>query len=113
MTVRDPAVAHATCRRRRERSEHHADSAMDNRVISHLNRMPFPVQVAGRRLTGGGSAASSEAKREERVRCTRGLGGPQLRRHEAFLLPSRLIPHRHCPRAEFQPAHELQVDPLR
>src|SRR2546425_12907633 len=25
-------------------------------------------------------------------------------------LPSRLIPHRHRPRAELQPAHELQVD---
>jgi hypothetical protein len=28
-------------------------------------------------------------------------------------LPSRLIPHRHCPRAELQPTHELQVDMLR
>jgi hypothetical protein len=28
-------------------------------------------------------------------------------------LPSRLIPHRHRSRAEFQPAHELQVDMLR
>ena len=28
-------------------------------------------------------------------------------------LPSRLIPHRHRPRAELQPAHELQVDTLR
>src|SRR5262249_46292528 len=28
-------------------------------------------------------------------------------------LSSRLIPHRHCPRTELQPAHELQVDWLR
>src|SRR4030095_15071051 len=28
-------------------------------------------------------------------------------------LSSRLIPHRHRPRAELQPAHELQVDTLR
>ena len=28
-------------------------------------------------------------------------------------LPSRLIPHRHRPRAELQPAHEPQVDTLR
>jgi len=28
-------------------------------------------------------------------------------------LPSRLIPHRHCPRAELQPAYELQVETLR
>src|SRR5438445_1941787 len=28
-------------------------------------------------------------------------------------LPSRLIPHRHRPRAELQPAYELQVDTLR
>ena len=28
-------------------------------------------------------------------------------------LPSRLIPHRHRPRGELQPAHELQVDMLR
>ncbi len=28
-------------------------------------------------------------------------------------LPSRLVPHRHGPRAELQPAHELQVDMLR
>ncbi len=28
-------------------------------------------------------------------------------------LPSRLIPHRHRPRAELQPAYELQVDMLR
>jgi len=31
----------------------------------------------------------------------------------AELLPSRFIPHRHRPRAELQPAHDLQVDPLR
>ena len=31
----------------------------------------------------------------------------------ASWLPSRLIPHRHRPRAELQPAHELQVDTLR
>ena len=28
-------------------------------------------------------------------------------------LPSRFIPHCHCPRAELQPAHELQVDTIR
>jgi hypothetical protein len=28
-------------------------------------------------------------------------------------LPSRLMPHHHRPRAELQPAHELQVDMLR
>ena len=28
-------------------------------------------------------------------------------------LPSQLIPHRHRPRAELQPAHELQVDRFR
>jgi hypothetical protein len=32
---------------------------------------------------------------------------------QARWLPSRLIPHRHHPRAELQPAHELQVDTLR
>ena len=48
-----------------------------------------------------------------RVRCNDVLGGPQLRRHEVFLLPSRLIPHHHRSRAELQPAHEPQVDPLR
>jgi len=33
--------------------------------------------------------------------------------HQARWLPFRLIPHRHRPRAELQPAHELQVDTLR
>jgi hypothetical protein len=28
-------------------------------------------------------------------------------------LPSRLIPHRHCPRPELQAAHEPQVNMLR
>jgi hypothetical protein len=28
-------------------------------------------------------------------------------------LPARLIPHRHRPRAELQPTHELQVDTFR
>ena len=32
---------------------------------------------------------------------------------QAQWLPSRLIPHRHRPRAELQPAHEPQVDMLR
>src|SRR5439155_20903028 len=32
---------------------------------------------------------------------------------ENVWLPSRLIPHRHRPRAELQPAYELQVDMLR
>src|SRR5437867_3252210 len=30
-----------------------------------------------------------------------------------MVLPSRLIPHRHRPRAELQPPHEPQVDTLR
>ena len=35
--------------------------------------------------------------------------------HSSFdgWLPSRLIPQRHRPRAELQPAHKLQVDKLR
>jgi hypothetical protein len=33
--------------------------------------------------------------------------------NQAPWLPFRLIPHRHRPRAELQPAHELQVDMLR
>ena len=33
--------------------------------------------------------------------------------HQARWLPFRLIPHRHRPRAELQPAHELQIDKLR
>ena len=32
---------------------------------------------------------------------------------QAQWLPSRLVPHRHRPRAELQPAHERQVDMLR
>ena len=36
-----------------------------------------------------------------------------MERVKASWLPSRLIPHRHRPRAELQPAHELQVDMLR
>jgi hypothetical protein len=35
------------------------------------------------------------------------------RRLESRWLPSRLVPDRHRPRAELQPAHELQVDTLR
>jgi hypothetical protein len=56
------------------------------------------------KVTGGASAASPLHAHVRR---------PQLRRHDAFLLPSRLVPHRHCPRAELQPADELQVDMLR
>src|SRR5919201_5567237 len=36
-----------------------------------------------------------------------------LRSAVARWLPSRLIPHRHRPRAELQPVHELQVDTFR
>jgi hypothetical protein len=32
---------------------------------------------------------------------------------QAQWLLSRLIPHRHRPRAELQPAHEIQIDVLR
>jgi hypothetical protein len=39
--------------------------------------------------------------------------GNSLGRDQPDGLPSRLIPHRHRPRAELQPAHELQVDTLR
>src|SRR5262245_12089887 len=35
------------------------------------------------------------------------------RRLQSRWLPSRLIPHRHRPRAELHPAHELQVEMLR
>ena len=38
---------------------------------------------------------------------------PPVQEHCEVKLPSRLIPHRHHPRAELQPAHELQVDTLR
>src|SRR5213075_1038544 len=44
------------------------------------------------------TAMPSAIKNERPAKCT---------------LPSRLIPHRHRPRAELQPAHELQVDTLR
>ena len=40
------------------------------------------------------------------------LGDPARSGARARPLPSRLVPHRHCPRAELQPAHELQVDML-
>jgi hypothetical protein len=36
------------------------------------------------------------------------IGAPVAATQER--LPSRLIPHRHCSRAELQPAHELQVE---
>src|SRR6266700_4802109 len=42
--------------------------------------------------------------------CAQGIA---RRRRQSQWLPSRLIPHRHRPRAELQPAHELQVDTLR
>src|SRR5260370_40660248 len=38
---------------------------------------------------------------------------PDARGLQSRSLPSRLIPHRHCPRAELQPPHELPVDTLR
>jgi spore coat protein A len=38
---------------------------------------------------------------------------PCVSRKAEKWLTSRLIPHRHRPRAEFQPAHEPQVDVLR
>ena len=40
-------------------------------------------------------------------------GAGQLSLQGTWWLPSRLVPHCHCPRAELQPAHELQVDILR
>src|SRR5260370_42329775 len=50
------------------------------------------------------------------IRLTRdgrfGFGTPPTRANARWL-PSRLIPHRHRPRAELQPAHELEVDMLR
>src|SRR4029079_10018733 len=56
----------------------------------------------------------------ELARCVRVLGhnpdvDPPDRLGQRFdeWLRSRLIPHRHRPRAELQPAHELQVETLR
>jgi hypothetical protein len=43
----------------------------------------------------------------------RNTAKPPLAARQKEWLPSRLIPHRHCPRAELQPAHVLQVDMLR
>jgi len=65
----------------------------------------------GRRVSG----ERVRAKRAARVRWTRMLGGSDAADsgYQARCLPSRLIPHRHRPRAELQPAHELQVDTLR
>ena len=63
-------------------------------------------------------------RRAKRVRCNDGLGGTNshtkcntakspLAALKKEWLPSRLIPHRHRPRAELQPAYELQVETLR
>ena len=56
---------------------------------------------------------SSPAASGASGRVERHVRRPPLRRHEVLLLPSRLISHRHRSRAELQPAHQLQVDPLR
>jgi hypothetical protein len=75
----------------------------ENRFLNLLSFLSRP--------TGGASAASRASEAASPLHAH--VRQPQLRRHETFLLPSRLVPHRHRPRAELQPAHELQVYRLR
>jgi hypothetical protein len=58
---------------------------------------------AGIEAVAGGQQAALYRRKDD-------LGGHRL---QFRWLPSRLIPHCHRPRAELQPAHELQVDMLR
>ena len=57
------------------------------------------------RPTTGGDCRSAAANQGSVMR--------PARARKPRWLPSRLVPHRHGPRAELQPAHELQVDMLR
>jgi hypothetical protein len=80
----------------------------------------IPILGASRGL-GHAMAAEllGEVSTEEFVRgmVTNGLSPVRaieaLQDLQARWLPFGLIPHRHRPRAELQPAHELQVDRLR
>ena len=66
---------------------------------------------------------STPLKVETRVQIQLGVrGNAQVRRsmwirvdsgRPARWLPFRLVPQRHCPRPQLQPAHELQVDMIR
>ena len=69
-------------------------------------------------ISCGRSAPDGAKRARATVSCNAMLGRAIVRRLRPARalrgrLPSRLIPHRHRPRAELQPAHELQVDILR
>src|SRR5260370_23955182 len=70
-----------------------------------------PTGAASTRSAAGGRSGAGLGRRPARICACRYVGpgrtwGPEL-------APSRLVPHRHCPRAELPPAPELQIDMLR
>src|SRR5260370_13338765 len=70
-----------------------------------------PTGAASTRSAAGGRSGAGLGRRPARICACRYVGpgwswGPQL-------VPSRLVPPRHFPRAELQPAHELPGDMLR
>jgi transcriptional regulator with XRE-family HTH domain len=115
-----------------------ATGATRRELAKIIQRPTSTARPNGWRVSG-----ERRAEGDERVRCTRLLGRlptvtstrPYPRRRNSRQqessvvpdldppdcleqrfdgwLPSRLIPHRHRPRGELQPAHELQVDMLR
>ena len=98
---------------------------MDDGTFLNASLRPWEIDRTCNRWQG--SAAASERPRVHGVEtalaalpCRRHVQIPTQQTHDAVRsvmenrrLPSRLIPHRHRPGAELQPAHELQVDMLR
>jgi len=83
--------------------------------------VPFQSQRRSPFVIAGDTSPyrSSTGKRRRNASVSIGPGLPsshdaaRLGLNKPPWLPSRLISHRHCPRAELQPAHEPQVDTLR
>jgi hypothetical protein len=84
-----------------------------NEELPHLILPKFTYEPPNVQRVSCAPVPSSVCAQPGRVSWTRLLSGPQLGRHETLRLPSRLIAQRHRPRAELQPAHELQVDTFR
>src|SRR4029453_19325702 len=77
--------------------------------LSRQRATLWPRSMPGCRI----DVAGGPSRYERRTPGPGEVGRPPEFAARSSSLPSRLIPHRHRPRAELQPAYELQVDMLR
>src|SRR5712691_7031237 len=96
--------AHLLDRQTREQASPGHELPVNEKMLplTHESNV-FPLKMTcGSPPNGWRVSGERRAEGDERVRCTRVLGGSDAADsgYQARCLPSRLIPHRHRPRAE-------------